>query len=394
MTFIKTNAPHMRTKRSTFGIMIELTIALLVLYISAVAYNFIQRGANYGVHALLIGILAVVTALVCDAVRYLPKVIKSKNVKEYISDIGHSYSYVTALILAMLLPVGTSYYVVAVCTLISVVVAKYLFGGFGYNPFNPAVVGRVFAQLCFSGKLKNYLGSNPGSTIQTGASITSTMQSLGWVTTQYDISLVDTILGNYAGTLGETFAFIIVILGVYLAIRNVIDWRISVTYVLTIFVTCLVIGFAGGLGVNSFEWAFRQILIGGVLFGAVFCLTDPVTSPTNQAGKVIFTLFAAFVTVAIRYQASAPEGVAYSILFANLVTPAINLVLKGKSNSLKWQKFTAMGVLLVCSLVFGLVFGLNHKVSNESENTNLTNTTETVSYVSEMPSDIYIEGGF
>ena len=220
------------------------------------------------------------------------------------------------------------------------------------------------------------------------------MQSLGWVTTQYDISLVDTILGNYAGTLGETFAFIIVILGVYLAIRNVIDWRISVTYVLTIFVTCLVIGFAGGLGVNSFEWAFRQILIGGVLFGAVFCLTDPVTSPTNQAGKVIFALFAAFVTVAIRYQASAPEGVAYSILFANLVTPAINLVLKGKSNSLKWQKFTAMGVLLVCSLVFGLVFGLNHKVSNESENTNLTNTTETVSYVSEMPSDIYIEGGF
>ena len=294
----------------------------------------------------------------------------------------------------MLLPVGTSYYVVVVCTLISVVVAKYLFGGFGYNPFNPAVVGRVFAQLCFSGKLKNYLGSNPGSTIQTGASITSTMQSLGWVTTQYDISLVDTILGNYAGTLGETFAFIIVILGVYLAIRNVIDWRISVTYVLTIFVTCLVIGFAGGLGVNSFEWAFRQILIGGVLFGAVFCLTDPVTSPTNQAGKVIFALFAAFVTVAIRYQASAPEGVAYSILFANLVTPAINLVLKGKSNSLKWQKFTAMGVLLVCSLVFGLVFGLNHKVSNESENTNLTNTTETVSYVSEMPSDIYIEGGF
>ena len=390
MTFIKTNAPHMRTKRSTFGIMIELTIALLVLYISAVAYNFIQRGANYGVHALLIGILAVVTALVCDAVRYLPKVIKSKNVKEYISDIGHSYSYVTALILAMLLPVGTSYYVVVVCTLISVVVAKYLFGGFGYNPFNPAVVGRVFAQLCFSGKLKNYLGSNPGSTIQTGASITSTMQSLGWVTTQYDISLVNTILGNYAGTLGETFAFIIVILGVYLAIRNVIDWRISVTYVLTIFVTCLVIG----LGVSSFEWAFRQILIGGVLFGAVFCLTDPVTSPTNQAGKVIFALFAAFVTVAIRYQASAPEGVAYSILFANLVTPAINLVLKGKSNSLKWQKFTAMGVLLVCSLVFGLVFGLNHKASNESENTNLTNTTETVSYVSEMPSDIYIEGGF
>ena len=400
MTLVRQDAPHLRTKRSTFAIMMELTAALLVIYVAAVCYNFIGRhDVMYGVHALVIGVLAVGVSVLCDFIYYIPYALGKKTLKShpdrraaYFYKVSHSYSYVSGLILALLLPVGTAFYTVIVSALVGTLLAKLLFGGFGYNTFNPAIIGRVFAQVCFGSTLKTYIGSAAPESVETGASITTSLSQAGWITTDYGLSLGDTLLGNYAGTLGETFAFLIVILGVYLAIRKIIDWRITVTYVLSLFCVCLLMGAVAGLGVDTFEWAFRQILIGGILFGAVFCLTDPVTSPTAPTGKIIYALLAALVTAVIRYQASAAEGVAYSILIVNLATPAIDRLISGKTDSKQWPKFTAMGVLFVGTLIFGLVFGLNHKV--ETKQTAERPTVQTVAAPDlTLPADLYLEGG-
>lgn len=405
MTLIKQDGPHLRAKSSTFGKMMELTVALLVLYIAAVAFNFIKHDdVQYGIHAIVIGVLSVGIAVVCDALYFIPYLAKRKKianndskwaepgVKSYFYMIGHSYSYVSGLILALLLPVGTAYYTVIVSAVIGVMVGKLIFGGFGYNIVNPAILGRVFAQLCFSGTLKTYIGSEAPISVATGASITSTMQGSGWLTTEYGVSLTDTLLGNYSGTLGETFAFLIIAIGIYLAVRKIIDWRISVTYVLSIFTGALLIGLCGGLKGASFEWAIRQVMIGGVLFGAVFCLTDPVTSPTAPMGKILFALIAALVTVGIRYQAAAPEGVAYSILIANICAPVIDLVFKGKSNDKMLMKVGACGFVFLCIIGFGVGFGCLNKV--EAPKVGVVNQTLTVEYHQNvLPENLMIDGG-
>ncbi len=384
MVYKLQKSPHIAKKRSTFSIMLELTAVLAVLFIYAVIWNFVAREAEYGIHAIVIGVLSILTCVFADALWALPKLwAKDKEgkllpVKERLVNWGdkilHSYGYVTGLILALLLPVGASskiYYVTVISAFFGTFFAKSIFGGFGNNVFNPAIVGRIFAQLAFSSELKTVIGetSFTGVDIASGASITSSLQNGGWTSwfnnASPNISLGDLFLGNYSGTLGETFAFLIIIAGIYLVVRKIIDWRIPVFYLVTIFVASLIMGFASLQGVYSFEFALRQLFIGGALFGAVFCLTDPVTSPTQRAGKIIYAMFAALITLLIRYKASAPEGVAYSILLANIITPLIDKILVGRSNNKLALKASIVSVLGVGSVVFGACYGAFNKTEND-----------------------------
>jgi electron transport complex protein RnfD len=371
MVFSLEKAPHIVTKRSTFSIMAELSAVLAVVFLYSTIWYGIKAGGNYSVHAVIILLISVLTCVFADALWALPK-LWDKNVKDvktkllnWWDQILHSYGWVSGLIFALLVPVGTWYYVVFVGAFVGTFLAKSLFGGFGKNIFNPAITARVFVQLCFPTYLTTYLGEKPTDfVISTGASITSTASDLGWTTNMYGLSLGDMFLGNYRGTLGETYAFLIIIALAYLIVREIIDWRIPAFYLATLFLTALFMGFGSGLSAHSFEFALRNILLGGALFGSVFCLTDPVTAPTSRAGKIIYAVGAALLTSLIRYKASAVEGVAYSIMLMNMLSPLIGRELVAKSNKKIGVKVGLISGIAVLSMVFGVVHGVNNKTSD------------------------------
>ncbi len=384
--FANQAGPHLRGKNSTFKMMMEFFGCVVALWVAAIIFysvsdtflsseELIARnyyGWYYGLKVIGMGVCAMLFSVLADAIFYLPIFWKDEKrlnlpkgetrVKAYFKKFIFNYSYVSGLLVALLLPVGTPMWVVMITSFGATFVFKNVFGGFGGNIFNPAIIGRIFAQLCFSAELKTFLGEKPlDFTINTGASITSTLFSgtdvfnINNSITQ--ISTLDMFLGKYFGTLGETFAFLLIIIGIYLIVRRIIDWRVPTFFIGTIFVTYLLMAACQGMGVDSFEFAFRAIMAGGVLFGGVLCLTDPVTSPVNRTGKIIFATGAAFITMMIRFFAAAPEGVAYSILIMNMVTPLIDRLVYARTNQHMWTKYTAISVLPAASLLFGVSFG-------------------------------------
>lgn len=354
MKFGMNPSPYYRSKRSTSQIMLELLIGLAVIWACAIVYYF-TTGTSNGIRAILNPIVAMVSAVIVEALFMLPKHLKAKgNFKGLLVKLLKSYGYISGLILALLLPVATSIYAIVISTIVAIGVGKMLFGGFGYNIFNPAIFGRIFCQTCFLSKMAY------DTEIATGSTVTTFLGNSGWSLEMLeygDFSLGSLLLGNYRGALGETFTIIILVVGIALMIRKVIDWRAPVFYLGSIFVGCVFMGLLGGYGLDAFEYALVQISVGGIMFGAIFCITDPVTSPTSPSGRVTFALGAAIITMLIRFLGSAPEGVAYSILIMNALTPLIDAAVKGLSNQFGRKKIVTASVLGALVIGTGLIAG-------------------------------------
>jgi electron transport complex protein RnfD len=375
MNPIVEKAPQLRSRDSTFKQMMEFFLCLLVLYACAVLFYFLEGGGNgnypasaYGLYALQNGLMAILFSDLADVLWNLPLLFRkektvSERLKEYGYQILHSYSYVSGLLLALLLPIGPEWWEIAITAFLSTFMMKLFFGGFGSNIFNPAIFGRVFAQIVFGKHLTTYLGSNPGTLdIATGASVPALAKGDLFGSTLMDYPLWKLFIGDYYGALGETFTIVILLIAFYLCFRKIIDWRVPVIFIGTLYLAFLVLFLSLGAKAKSFEYAFRYLLIGGIFFGGVFCLTDPVTSPTSRAGRVLFALSAALLTLVIRLYASAPEGVAYSILCANALTPLIDKILKGRTRKTKGPAFIA--ILLFLSVIsVALSYGFTHPVS-------------------------------
>ncbi|MDD4531845.1 MAG: RnfABCDGE type electron transport complex subunit D [Bacilli bacterium] len=375
MKFSLEKAPHLVSSRSTRKIMTILSISLLVLSIYAIAWYFVKAGSNYGVHAILIFVVSIVTSVVADALWAIPALRdkKVKSFKERLQNWGlkilDSYGYVSGLIFALLLPVGTTLYVVFIGAFIGTFLVKSIFGGFGKNIFNPAITARILVGVSFPSALSTTLGDDVATSVMSGASITTTTANLGWTTNLQGISLGNLFMGNYRGTLGETFAFLIILIGIVLIVLKVIDWRIPTFYLASLFVTAIIMGLTSGLGVHSFEFGLRNILLGGAMFGAVFCLTDPVTSPTSRQGKIIYAVSAALLTCLIRYQASSVEGVGFSIMLMNILTPLIDRLCVSNSNKKIGVKVGTISGIVALTLVFGGVYGSLNKTSDTYSST-------------------------
>jgi Na+-translocating ferredoxin:NAD+ oxidoreductase subunit D len=371
MTRVSGTAPQIRMKTSTFHRMMEVFICLcLLLVCSAIFYGLYGGGNNnypkstYVLFVFLNAFIAIAFSMIPDVLWNLPvlfrKDMKGKDrAKEYGYRIVHSYSYVSGILLALLLPIGPEWWEIALTAFLSTFVMKLLFGGFGFNIFNPAIFGRVFAQIAFGSHLTTYLGNLSGSLdITTGATLPGLVK-IGGIGSLNSLPLYQMLIGTYYGTLGETFILVIFVIGVYLALRHIIDWRVPVLYIGSLYIAALILFLALGQKGQSFEDALRYVMMGGIFFGAVFCLTDPVTTPTSTAGRVIFALGAAFFTLILRLYTSSPEGVAYSILLMNAMTPLIDKVLTGRTNKVKVPYILA-GSLLLMILAIGLSYGLTH----------------------------------
>ena len=361
MKFKLNPSPNYHCGASTRKIMFELTVCLLVVFAFALVYQFVAHGIGNVIHVLILMASALGTAVACEVLWAL-FVAKEKPV-DYLRD---SFPWVTAIILVLMVPANMSVYPVIIGTIFAIVVAKLFFGGFGQNVFNPAAAG---CAVIFS-----YFATSLASDVVTGATPTKTIAgTYNWIIN--DPKLVDKFLdgfgglgglftGMYDGALGETCTLLLIACAIYLAVRKIIDWRVPAFYLGTVFVLATIIGLYHGAGM---WYPVFHLLTGGVVFGAVFMATDPVTNPTTNAGKIIFAIGCGLLTVLIRVKGSLPEGVLYSILLMNMLTPWIERACVGvQYNMAKKVAPLLIGLVAVaCGLTFAVSTMISPKAPEE-----------------------------
>jgi electron transport complex protein RnfD len=304
------------------------------------------------------------------ALRYQPN--DGRLLPYMIHSVRKNYSYVTAVLMTLTLPIGTPYYVVIVGNLFATLIVKYTFGGFGMNIFNPAAFGRIFVGLAFGGQLTAYLGSiqDVPSLTATGQTITTAFASANpnWIGNSLEGLPVDSlwqlILGNYSGALGETSVLLIVLLGVILTLLKAHNWRPTVFFLFTVWFGAFALGLVHGI--PPLWYAFTFVSLGSVFFGGMFMLTDPVTSPTSNYGKAMIGIIAGFVVLIIRTQSALPEGMVYGIAVANLVSPVIDKYTVGLTNQFLKQRYAFLSSLMVLSVGLTILPTIVNADSNSS----------------------------
>lgn len=345
---LQRTSPNYRQKLSTTAVMNYLTVGLLVIVAWSLVAAMMNNGSDYLIKALLIYAVSVGVALVTEVVWAY---VRKTNIVEHIKG---SFPLVTSIIFALTLPVGTPLYVVAIGSFLAIFLGKLVYGGFGHNIFNPALVGRVIVHLSYGAQLTTTLGAVDANTGATPATMLAGTSWLGGEVFNEAYSLLDLFLGNHGGTLGETCIWVILLVGVFLAWKRVFDVRIPAAYLGT--VTLLAMAFALANGLNPLTYAVMHLCIGGVVFGAVIMATDPVTSPTSPLGKIIFGIGLGFLTMIIRFKANYPEGVLFSILMMNMLTPLIDSFVLGRTHKNAGKKFAVIGATL--ALAIGCTFGV------------------------------------
>ena len=293
---IVSTSPHIHTKQTTQSIMRDVLIALAPAALASVIL--------FGLKALLTIVLCVGTCMLSE---YLFNVITKK--KQTVLDLSAA---VTGLLLALNLSTKVSVWQCIVGSAFAIVVVKCLFGGIGCNFANPAITARIFLLVSFNsvvgGAASNFetdltAGATPLTAIKEGA--TANLPSL-----------LDMLLGNRGGAIGETCAIALILGGVYLVVRKVISWHTPVVFIGTVFVLSLLIQ-------QDLTLALYEVLGGGLFIGAIFMATDYSTTPINKYGKIVFALGCGLITVLIRFWGSYPEGVSFAILLMNILSPYI-----------------------------------------------------------------------
>ena len=291
--FIVTVSPHIHSKDSTMTIMRDVLIALCPALIAAVVF--------FGARALLVAAVCVVTAVFFEWA--FEKICKRPNT------IGDLSAAVTGLILALNLPVSIPLWQAAFGSLIAIVLVKQLFGGIGHNFANPAITARIVMLISFSVPMTTWAAANFTDAVS-GATPLAVLSNGG------NVSLLNLFLGNVSGSMGETSALALLIGGIYLLVRKVITWHTPVAFIGTVFVLALIKG--------GPVFALAEILAGGLFIGAIFMATDYSTTPSTPWGRVIFGVGCGLITCVIRFFGNYPEGVSFSILLMNILTPYIS----------------------------------------------------------------------
>ena len=229
----------------------------------------------------------------------------------------HEGFLVTGLIFPVVLPPTTPLWVVAVGVMFGVLFGKEVFGGTGRNIFNPALVGRLFITMAFPAIMTT------SWRMPFTDAITSATPLAVYKTTGSMASISDLLIGNTAGSMGETCRIAIIIGGLFLIFTKASNWRIPVSYIGSVFIF-------GAIGNHFLPASIAppvfQVFTGGLLFGAMFMATDPVTSPFTRAGKYTFGILCGILTILIRSFSGYVEGVMFSIVFMNGLAPLIDHV--------------------------------------------------------------------
>lgn len=320
--FIK-KGPFLRGKDRTKKMMFHLFFALLPIILFSFykngIYPFLQNKTDIvGLFYPLIFLFISTFTSVFSEIIYAKLILKKENIKEYIS---HSFSIFPGLFLGLILPLHTPIGVLILGSLFATIIGKMIYGGFGHNIFNPALVGRLFIITCYAATFTGNVYFNAyevdtitSATPLTNASMLGDIGSYETLIKPYG-TLLDFFIGTIPGALGETSALLCLLAFFYLSFKKVIKWKIPFFYVLTVFVITTIIGNIHDFGI---WYPLFHIFSGGLMFGAVFMATDPVTSPTTPIGQILYGLFLGVLTVIFRFLTPFPEGVLTSILTMNL----------------------------------------------------------------------------
>ena len=288
-------SPHIKENITTPNIMWSVVLALL----PAVAFSLYL----FKIPALIVLSSSVITAILTESI------ITSLQ-KKTITILDGS-AVITGLLLAMTLPPATPWWVVSLGSFFAIAIVKLTFGGLGMNIFNPALAGRAFLLASYPVILTTW--SNPLD-LKTTATPLAVLGKLGITQAQNIFSHADSFWGMIPGSLGETSAFALLIGAIFLLIRKIIDWRIPLAYIGTVTVLSGILG----------QDILFHVLNGGLILGAFFMATDYVTSPLTSLGRIVFGVGAGILVVVIRLWGGYPEGVCYSILLMNAITPFLD----------------------------------------------------------------------
>lgn len=300
-------SPHVHSNESTQKIMRDVIIALLpALAVSTWVFGW---------KVLLITAVAIVS---CVGVEWLIQ----KYLVKGESTIGNLSAVVTGLLLSFNLPATTPWWIVVIGSIVAIGIAKMSFGGLGKNPFNPALVGRVFLLIAYPVQMTSFTTDAFTGATPLAAAKFQDFESLG-----YDMGSI--FIGNIPGSLGEVSALALLLGFAYLLWRRVIKWHIPVFVLGTMALFAFVVALTKGMSVTDmFAYPLFHLMAGGAILGAVYMATDYSTSPMSKRGMIIYAVGIGLITMLIRLWGSYPEGMSFAILLMNAVTPLINKYVK------------------------------------------------------------------
>lgn len=316
-------SPHITKGIGTDDIMRNVVWALLPVAIFAV-YSF-------GMSALMV--LATTAAACVLTEHFLCKFSKKE------STISDWSAVITGLLLGLTLPPNFPLWMAFCGGVIAIALGKFIFGGLGYNVFNPALVGRAVLQAAFPVAITTWYPvflENRFSTVSASTFTVPFMEpSVDAVTGATPLSAFkfdhvitpasDLALGLVTGSTGETCALLIVLGGIYLIARNMMNWRIPVAILATVYVLSGILHLIDG---QAYPPPLFMLFSGGLMLGAVFMATDMVASPITALGVVIYGFIIGLLVVVIRIWGGLPEGVMYAILLANAISPHIDNLIR------------------------------------------------------------------
>ena len=242
--------------------------------------------------------------------------------------IGDLSAVVTGVLLAFNVPSSLPWWIVMIGAFVSIAIAKMTFGGLGKNPFNPALVGRVFLLFAYPVQMTTF--PRPvGQLADAFSGATPLAAVKANIISHTDINFQDILFGSIPGSLGEISALLLLVGFLYLLWRKVISWHIPVAILGTMAVFIFIVGLSQGMqGEALWEYPIFHLLAGGAILGAVYMATDYSTSPMTHAGMIIYGIGIGVITVLIRLWGAYPEGMSFAILIMNSVVPLINKYVK------------------------------------------------------------------
>ena len=365
-TFQIEKSPHLHSGNTTHKFMFDFKTAIYSLSALVVLmqflYVFLKLDGTF-VEALLVALRALaliltgsISAIVAEGIwwKYAGKN-RYQGLAGWFRMNTTNVPAITGVLLALTLPVNTPFYVIIIGSVVAIIFGKCVYGGLGKNIFNPALVGRGFVALSFGTQIstsyERFIAKGVDAVSSASPLSISAITGDGVLKFHEFVdtwSLTDLLLGFHPGAI--TF--------IYLVYKKTISWYVPTIYVGLIFVMTWIVGImlglsgSGGLRTLAIYYPLYYVLTGGVLFGAVYMLTEPVTSPVTPIGRVAFAIYTALLTFVIRMLGSLPEGVLFSILIMNMFVPLIDSITGSQVRGITWKK------VLFFVITLGLVVGI------------------------------------
>ncbi len=297
---VVSNSPHIRDTQSIHKIMFTVVLAMLPACLAGIWF--------FGFAALKVLVLCTVSCVVIEE--------SWNKLMKRASSWKDGSAILSGILLGMNLNAGVPWWVCILGALLAIILGKQLFGGLGYNPFNPVLVARVGLLIGLPEIMTTW------NTPQAGKMVVDTVTAATPLSLEPGVTSLGNLLsGNVGGCLGETSAIALLLGGAVLMAFKLIKWQVPLAFIGTVF---LITGGAHLISPETTHSPLFHVLSGGLLLGAFFMATDMVTSPMTKRGAWIFGLGCGIMTSAIRLWGSYPEGVSFSILFMNALTPLID----------------------------------------------------------------------